>query len=73
MVINRIDFGCIPFMTRSIELMKNFQKELLSISQSIAKLAVKVEALADHIHGQSKKKKPTAIPSPSEAMEKEAT
>jgi hypothetical protein len=73
MVVNRIDFGCISFMKGSIELMKNFQKELLSISQSIAKLAVKVEALADHIHGQSNEKDPAVIPSTSEAIEKEAT
>ncbi|BBO69459.1 hypothetical protein DSCA_33890 [Desulfosarcina alkanivorans] len=53
--------------------MENFQKDLLSISKSISKLAVKVETLANDIIGQSMEKKPVKISSSSEAIVKEAT
>jgi hypothetical protein len=53
--------------------MKNFQKELLSISNSISILAVKLETLANDINGQSMEKKPVKMSSSSEAIAKEAT
>jgi hypothetical protein len=51
--------------------MKNFKKELLSISTSISKLAVKIDALANTIDGQRMEKKPSESPSSSEAIVKE--
>jgi hypothetical protein len=53
--------------------MKTFQKELLSISKSISKLAEKVETLANDINGQRMEEKPVKISSSSEAIVKEAT
>ncbi|MGD8701509.1 MAG: hypothetical protein PVH26_03670 [Desulfosarcina sp.] len=52
--------------------MKNFQKDLLSISNSISKLAVELETLANDIDGQSMEEKPVKISSSSEAIVKEA-
>ena len=69
----RIDFRCRPFRIRSIALMKNFQKELLSISKSISKVAAKLETLANDIDGQSMEEKPVMISSSSEAIVKETT
>ena len=52
--------------------MKNFQKELLSISTSISKLAVELETLANAINGQRMEKKSAKLSSSSEAMVEEA-
>jgi hypothetical protein len=52
--------------------MKNLQKELLSISNSISNLAVELETLANDIDGQSMEEKPVKISSSSEAIVKEA-
>jgi hypothetical protein len=53
--------------------MKIFQKELLSRSNTISKLAVKLETLANDIDGQSMEEKPVKISSCSEAIVKEST
>ena len=53
--------------------MKNFQKELLYIANSISKLAVELETLANDINAKSMEKKPAKISSSSEAIVREAT
>jgi hypothetical protein len=53
--------------------MKNFQKELLSISKSISNVAAKLETLANDINGQSMEEKPVMISSSPEAIVKETT
>ena len=65
--------GIDPSGFRSILLMKNFQKELLSISTSISKLAIELETLANDIDGQSIEKKPAESLASSKAMAGEAT
>jgi hypothetical protein len=53
--------------------MKNFHKELLSISKSVSELAVKLETLAKNINGERLKENPAESPSSSKTIAKETT
>jgi len=53
--------------------MKNFQKELLSISKSISALAIQIEALAEYINGDYIEKNPTQSPMPAETTASQVT
>ena len=53
--------------------MKKFQKELLSISKSISRLAVKIETLAKRINGEQTKTNPAESSLPAETIVKKAT